>query len=100
MCGVRFCSGIVITSCLYTSYLHGENVRSAYISSTAVGILTNEGCIPYFCMSHVHSLKLYASFEKSSLFLWRFLRLFATSKFLGANNLVAILRFDRSASNS
>mmetsp|Transcript_270 Transcript_270/g.565 ORF Transcript_270/g.565 Transcript_270/m.565 type:complete len:233 (+) Transcript_270:672-1370(+) len=70
------------------------------ISSTTLGILTNEGSIPYCCMSRVHSLRFSASFRKSNSFSCRFRMDLATSKFSGANNLVASSRLDRSASNS
>mmetsp|Transcript_12372 Transcript_12372/g.19032 ORF Transcript_12372/g.19032 Transcript_12372/m.19032 type:complete len:223 (+) Transcript_12372:586-1254(+) len=71
-----------------------------HISSTTLGILTKLGSTPYFCMSRVHSLRLSASSLKSNSFSCRFRNDFATSMFSGANNLVAISRLDKSASNN
>mmetsp|Transcript_22242 Transcript_22242/g.47833 ORF Transcript_22242/g.47833 Transcript_22242/m.47833 type:complete len:268 (-) Transcript_22242:586-1389(-) len=96
----RSCSCLIASESETPSRYSMARTLGVHMSSTTLGILTNEGSTPYFCMSRVHSLKFSASFVKSSSFSWRFLRLFATSKFSGANNLVAISRFDRSASNS
>mmetsp|Transcript_10922 Transcript_10922/g.18010 ORF Transcript_10922/g.18010 Transcript_10922/m.18010 type:complete len:216 (-) Transcript_10922:475-1122(-) len=96
----RFCSSFIASDNDTPSRYSIAKTCCVHISSTTLGILTKLGSTPYCCMSRVHSLRLAASFVKSNSFSCRFRNAFATSMFSGANNLVAISRLDKSASNN